>query len=227
MINKFQQGGILQQIQQLPKEQQQQLMQAFSQWAKQKGVDINQLQQDPNALEQALGQFMQELQAQQTQAARHGAKLNYLKTLKNKCAEDEEPYYYKKGGSVGCGCKKKFQEGGTTPKKDTGVTKFRQDQKKKKENNTWTSQDDKHLLNARRKNGKNLTPEEKTAIQKWNNLSQEQKSKHQLEEGKSGMKVEKDCGGSTIAKFKMHRQGGSLNKISFMQHETPKGGLVK
>ena len=48
MINKYQQGGaapqqggsILAQIQQLPQEQQQQLMQAFAQWAQQKGVDI-------------------------------------------------------------------------------------------------------------------------------------------------------------------------------------------
>jgi hypothetical protein len=29
------------------------------------------------------------------------------------------------------------------------------------------------------------------------------------------MKVEKDCGGSAIKKFKMHRQGGSLNHIPF------------
>lgn len=112
MIKKFQQGGpqqggILAQIQQLPKEQQAQIMQAFAQWAQQKGVDIKQLQQNPQALEQALGQFMQEMQ----QSARHGAKLNYIKSLKHQCAEDEEVYYYKRGGSVGCGCKKK-EDGG-------------------------------------------------------------------------------------------------------------------
>ena len=164
--------------------------------------------QEAVQLAQAIQTVMQEMQGQSQKAA-HGAKLQYLKSLKHQCADDEELVYYKKGGSVKCGCEKKFQEGGTTPKKDTGVTKFRQDQKKKKGNNTWTSQDDEHLLNARRKNGKNLTPEEKTAIQKWNNLSQEQKSKHQLEEGKSGMKVEKDCGGSAVSKFKKaYKQGG-------------------
>jgi len=45
------------------------------------------------------------------QSARHGAKLNYIKSLKHQCAEDEEVYYYKRGGSVGCGCKKK-EDGG-------------------------------------------------------------------------------------------------------------------
>lgn len=145
-----------------------------------------------NYIEQKGGdKYLQQKLQSLTQKAAHGAKLQYVKALKHKCAEDEELIYYKKGGSVGCGCKKKFQEGGT-PRKDSVVTKFRQDQnKKRKENNTWTPQDDKYLLNARRKNGKNLTPEEKTTIQKWNNLSQEQKSKHQLEEGKSGMKMKK------------------------------------
>jgi hypothetical protein len=33
-------------------------MQAFAQWAQQKGVDIQQLQSNPQALEQALGMFM-------------------------------------------------------------------------------------------------------------------------------------------------------------------------
>lgn len=115
MINKFQQGGatpqqsggILAQIQQLPQDQQQQLMQAFAQWAQQKGVDIQQLQQDPAALEQALGQFMQEMQAQ---SAKNGAKLNYIKRLKHQCAEDEHLEYFAKGGRVGCDCVKNTQE---------------------------------------------------------------------------------------------------------------------
>ena len=167
MIRKFQQGGsqqggILAQIQQMPKEQQQELLQAFAQWAQQKGLDINALQSNPQALEQALGQFIQEVQAQKTRAARHGAKLNYIKSLKHKCADDEEPYYLRKGGNiVDCGCKKK-EDGG------------------------------------------------------------------ELEEGKKGMKVEKDCGGSTImakfrakcgAKMKKHRQGGSLNGVPFISRE--------
>ena len=132
MIEKFKKGGqkkqtsILAQIQQLPEDQQKQILEAFSQWAQQKGIDVNQLQSDSNALEQALGMFMQELQGAKTQSARKGAKLNYLKALKNQCAEDEEVYYFKKGGVVGCGCKKK-QKGGEIPEDKCGgaVKKFK------------------------------------------------------------------------------------------------------
>lgn len=62
----------------------------------------------------------------QAQKALHGAKLNYFKSLKNQCAEDEEVVYYKKGGSVQCGCRKK--ENGGEVKKDCGgsaIKKFK------------------------------------------------------------------------------------------------------
>ena len=58
-------------------------------------------------------------QAKQAQKAEHGTKLQYLKSLKNKCNEDEELVYYKKGGSVKCGCKKK-EEGGEINKTKSG-----------------------------------------------------------------------------------------------------------
>lgn len=125
MINKYQQGGaapqqgggILAQIQQLPQDQQQQIMQAFGQWAQQKGIDPSQLQ-DPAVLEQALGQFMQEMQAQQAQMARHGAKLQYIKNLKRQCGNDEHLEYFAKGGAIGCQCVKNKQGGKAEPKKN-------------------------------------------------------------------------------------------------------------
>lgn len=212
MINKFQQGGIIAQIQQLPKEQQQQIMQAFSQWAQQKGLDINQLQKDPQTLEQALGQFMQEMQSQQTRAARHGAKLQYLKSLKNQCAEDEELYYYKKGGSVGCGCKKK-EDGGEIKKAQNGaVAKFKNDQKKKQQQQQqqkpkWTDTKDNELRILSGK--KNLTPQEQKRLQQLRNefKNSSNTKDYELEEGKKGMKVEKSCGGAA-AKFKKYSSGG-------------------
>jgi hypothetical protein len=101
-------------------------MNAFIQWAQQKGVDVNKLQQDPNALEQALTQFMQEIQQQQTQMAKHGAKLNYVKQLKNQCPEGYELQYFKQGGNVDCGCVKKNKDGGKQePKKQTAADKFK------------------------------------------------------------------------------------------------------
>ena len=62
-----------------------------------------------------------ENQQKQTQKALHGAKLNYFKSLKHQCAEDEEVVYYKKGGSVTCGCKKK-EEGGEVRKAGLGCS---------------------------------------------------------------------------------------------------------
>ena len=68
---------------------------------------------------------------QQTTKALHGAKLNYFKNLKHQCADDEELYYYKKGGIVDCGCKKK-NGGDIEPKKECGggVAKFKMDRAK-------------------------------------------------------------------------------------------------
>jgi hypothetical protein len=103
-------------------------MQAFSQWAQQKGIDPNQLQ-DPAALEQALGQFMQEMQAQQTQAAKHGAKLQFIKNLKHQCGQDEHLEYFAKGGVVGCNCVKN-KKGGTMEPKKNALQQFK-DKKKK------------------------------------------------------------------------------------------------
>ena len=70
-------------------------------------------------------QAVENQQKQQATKALHGAKLNYFKSLKHQCAEDEEVVYYKKGGSVTCGCKKK-EEGGEIPTAKCGaVTKFK------------------------------------------------------------------------------------------------------
>ena len=222
MINKFQQGGILAQLQQLPKEQQQQIMQAFAQWAQQRGVDLNQLQQDPNALEQALGQFMQEMQSQQAQIARHGAKLNYIKSLKHQCAEDEELVYYKRGGSVDCGCKKKMETGGKTPKKRSPVENFKnrkQDQATKDsiEANVHNNQDIQTNVSEK-------TPgdykKNKQGKMQW--TPDRTKAPYKKEKGGD---IKKDCGGvklkkgdkvksagaGCIAKFKQaYRQGGIL-----------------
>ena len=70
-------------------------------------------------------QAMENQQKQQTTKALHGAKLNYFKSLKHQCAEDEEVVYYKKGGSVTCGCKKKEHGGEVPSAKDGTVAKFK------------------------------------------------------------------------------------------------------
>ena len=70
-------------------------------------------------------QAMENQQKQQTTKALHGAKLNYFKSLKHQCAEDEEVVYYKKGGSVTCGCKKKEQGGEVPTAKCGAIAEFK------------------------------------------------------------------------------------------------------
>lgn len=109
MINKYQAGGatqgsILQEIAKLPQDQQKKIMTAFGKWAQAKGLDIQQLQGNEQALEQAMGQFLQEMQASQAPKAKFGAKLNYIRELKGNAPEGMMVEYYKCGGQT----KKRF-----------------------------------------------------------------------------------------------------------------------
>jgi len=78
---------------------------------------------------------MQEMQAQQAQVAKHGAKLRYIKNLKHQCAEDEQLEYFAKGGAIGCKCVKKNQGGGKTEPKKNALQQYKDKkiQLKKKE----------------------------------------------------------------------------------------------
>ena len=109
-ISKKQQGGQLNM-------NEQELQQAFLQYlAQQTGAKTQQeLEQviqkmGEEGLKQAYAQFVQAMQQQQVQAAKFGAKLNYIKQLNGHCPEGTEMKYYKVGGRI---CKKcvKAQEG--------------------------------------------------------------------------------------------------------------------
>lgn len=122
-FDKYQQGG---------KMNDKQLQEAFIQFLAQKSgaknekeleAYVKQLGED--GLKQAYAEFTQLMQ-KQTQKAKQGAKLNYIKQLKHQCPEGYEVTYFKKGGMVECGCGKKMENGGKSPKKDmTAVEKFR------------------------------------------------------------------------------------------------------
>ena len=105
-LNKFQQGGSINM-------DEQQLQQAFLQYlAQQTGAKSQQeleqviQQMGENGLKQAYAQFMQAMQQQQVQAAKFGAKLNYIKQLNGQCPQGMEMHYYKEGGRL---CKKCMQ----------------------------------------------------------------------------------------------------------------------
>lgn len=114
----------------------QQLQQAFIQFLAQKtGAKTQQeleaaIQQlGDEGLKQAYAEFMQLLQQQQVQAAKFGAKLNYIKSLKGQCPEGYEISYYKVGGTICKKCMKKAQE---TNHSDDPVEEFKCGRRMKK-----------------------------------------------------------------------------------------------
>lgn len=118
----------------------QQLQQAFIQFLAQKtGAKTQQeleaaIQQlGEQGLQQAYQEFMQLLQQQQVQAAKFGAKLNYIKELRGQCPEGYEIQYYKSGGHLCKKCMKKqvMQEGGDVPQNP--IDQFKCGRKMKKD----------------------------------------------------------------------------------------------
>ena len=132
--SKKQQGGQLNM-------NEQELQQAFIQFLAQKtGAKtqqeleqvIQQLGED--GLKKAYAEFMQMIQQQQVQAAKFGAKLNYIRSLRGQCPDGYELQYYKFGGQL---CKKCIrnqimQEGGDVPQNPVDQFKCGRKIKKKK-----------------------------------------------------------------------------------------------
>lgn len=208
MTQKFQQGGqassqdaVMQFVQALAQTLQadpNQVIQAAQQNpdALKSAVEVYQQTQD---MQQAAQAFTQALQSQ-AQAAKHGAKLNYLKALKNQCAEDEELVYFKKGGKVDCGCVKKTQEGGKAPKKESPVMKFKKTIKSKdqavKDSTKLDPKTTKTLPNG--KYPSNWTADDKITWEREHGPKDE--GAHTAREQKCGGKMKKDCGGSKLKK---------------------------
>ena len=167
-----------------------------------------------DGLKQAYDEFTKVMQSQAQKAA-HGAKLQYFRDLKHKCGEGEELVFYKKGGSVECGCKGKVMEkGGEVKKASTGTAI--DDFKKKKQQEKGTTYDPK--------TGK-MRPATKEE------LEQRAKNRKDATQGKgegnyvqpnaqNSKKVVKKAGAGCIAEFKSKRRfakGGSLNGIPFIR----------
>ena len=193
--------------------------------------------QDPEKYVKELGeeglkeayQRFQEYKKKKAKKAAHGAKLNYFKSLKNQCAEDEEVVYYKKGGSVGCGCKKK-EEGGEVRKAGLGcsaVEKFKmqsgnkmiqfvdanKERKKKEEENKkreekWRKGQIIVGKDIQRGNGGPDAKVQDSAVPKEDVPSHDPKPNTQPKPNKSRSKggqtssTAMKCGGSVVEKFK-------------------------
>lgn len=119
----------------------QELQQAFIQFLAQKtGAKTQQeleaaIQQlGEEGLKQAYAEFMQLIQQQQVQAAKFGAKINYIKKLRGQCPDGYELQYYKAGGQLCKKCMKKqvMQDGGDLPQDPIDQFKCGRKMKKKK-----------------------------------------------------------------------------------------------
>lgn len=117
----------------------QQLQQAFLQYLMQKtgAQDEQQLEQvvqqlGEDGLKQAYAQFMQEMQQQQVQAAKFGAKLNYIKKLNGQCPEGMEMHYYKQGGRLCRKCMQAKQNMGEAESPSDPIDSFKCGRKIKK-----------------------------------------------------------------------------------------------
>ena len=130
--NSYQQGGSLNM-------NEQQLQQAFIQFLAQKtGAKTQEeleavIQQlGEQGLQQAYQEFMQMMQQQQVQAAKFGAKLNYIKSLRGQCPEGYEMQYFKSGGQLCKKCMKKQQEVERDSRPQNPVDEFKCGRKMKK-----------------------------------------------------------------------------------------------
>ena len=109
MINFYQDGG---QVQDDPQQKIIALVQAAQQGDQQAQQTIQQIQQAAQQGDQQAAQIMQLIQQitqqmqQQVQAARHGAKLNYLASLRGYCPQGSHLEFFKIGGQI---CKKCMQ----------------------------------------------------------------------------------------------------------------------
>ena len=130
MTQKYQAGGAAPQGD--PQEQIIQLVQAAMQGDQQATAQIQQIMQaaqqgDPQAgqIAEMIMQVMNQMQGGAPQAARNGAKLNYIKRLKGECPEGYEMAYFKAGGKVCKKCQKVMKNcGGGKSKKACGGLKF-------------------------------------------------------------------------------------------------------
>ena len=119
----------------------QELQQAFIQFLAQKtGAKTQQelekviQQMGEQGLKQAYAEFMQMMQQQQVQAAKFGAKLNYIRSLRGQCPDGYELQYYKSGGQLCKKCirKQMMQEGRDVPQNPVDQFKCGRKIKKKK-----------------------------------------------------------------------------------------------
>lgn len=200
---KYQNGGQLYQNEEIKR--------AFAEFCK-----ANNLQPNEESWKQ-FQQYLQEEANKQTQMAKLGAKLNYIKQIKGECPEGTYKYYFKAGGRICSACRgmRTAEEGMEMPADKTKkkaisstVSNMRTGNSNVKVVPTYTKQDNarQYQLTSKRAKGK-LTPAEEQELQglikKFNSQSSKTKAQFEIREDKKGGKMKKCLNGGNIDLVKL------------------------
>ena len=194
-----------------------QIKQAFAEFCK-----ANNLQ--PNEESWAkFQQYLEQMAQQQTQMAKLGAKLNYIKNIKGECPEGTEKYYFKAGGRICSACRgvKAAEEGmeiqpkGNKKAISSTVQNYRNSQASAT-TSVYSKIDSKRHEELTSKRAKSkLTPQEeqeyKRLTSKFRNQSKSVQSKYSTDMDKCGGKMKKHFNGGAIDLVKL-RSLLNLNK---------------
>ena len=189
--------------------EEEQIKQAFAEFCK-----VNNLQ--PNEESWAkFQQYLEQMAQQQTQMAKLGAKLNYIKNIKGECPEGTEKYYFKAGGRICSACRgintaeegMEIQPKGNKKAISSTVQNYRNSQAHAT-TSVYSKMDSKRHeeLASKRAKGK-LTPQEeqeyKRLTSKFRNQSKSVQSKYSTDMDKCGGKMKKHFNGGVIDLVKL------------------------
>ena len=187
--------------------EEEQIKQAFAEFCK-----VNNLQ--PNEESWAkFQQYLEQMAQQQTQMAKLGAKLNYIKNIKGECPEGTEKYYFKAGGRICSACRgiKAAEEGmevkpkGNKKAISSTVQNYRNSQAPAT-TSVYSKMDSKRHGELASKRAKSkLTPQEE---QEYKRLTSKFRNQPKSVQSKYATDMEK-CGG----KMKKHLNGGNIDLV--------------
>lgn len=194
--------------------------------------------------QQALAQEYQQWKAKKKTKAAHGAKLDYVKSLKHICPEGQELVYFKKGGSVNCGCVGKKLEKGDKVEASGAVTKFKKI--KKVGFGSWITkladatgsnggfkkaeqESKKKSENNKRKPVTNVATQDKnpgSTKQPMQEAQERARHKNDYNNLKKGGAVDKFKSAKCGSKMKKHQNGGLIQKSHILDRVFPQS-IVK
>ncbi len=187
--------------------EEEQIKQAFAEFCK-----VNNLQ--PNEESWAkFQQYLEQMAQQQTQMAKLGAKLNYIKNIKGECPEGTEKYYFKAGGRICSACRgvKAAEEGmEIKPKRNkkaisSTVQNYRNSQAPATTSVYSKIDSKRHEELASKRAKSKLTPQEE---QEYKRLTSKFRNQPKSVQSKYATDMEK-CRG----KMKKHLNGGNIDLV--------------